>query len=127
MAGIWVYAETDAEGKVEPTALESLTKARDLGAGLAAVVLGSGAGEAAKALGEYGAETVFASDDGAFDEFVAQPHVQALEALVREHQPELILFSPTYDSRDVAGRLQARLGSTLMSNATDLLAPDYAQ
>ena len=127
MPGIWVYAETDAEGKVEPTALESLTKARELGAGLAAVVLGSGAGEAARALGEYGAETVFASDDGAFDEFVAQPHVQVLEALAREHQPELILFSPTYDSRDVAGRLQARLGSTLMSNATDLLAPDYAQ
>jgi electron transfer flavoprotein alpha subunit len=33
----------------------------------------------------------------------------------------------SYDSRDVAGRLQARTGSTLMSNATDVLAPDRAQ
>src|SRR5438067_8816563 len=55
------------------------------------------------------------------------PATYALEQLVREHQPELIMFSPTYDSRDVAGRLQAKLGSTLMSNVTDLISPDYAQ
>jgi electron transfer flavoprotein alpha subunit len=127
MAGIWVYAETAPDGKVEQTALENLTKARELGSSISAVVLGSGASQASSTLGHYGAETVFAGDDGVFDEFVAQPHVHALEALVKEHQPELILFSPTYDSRDVAGRLQARLGSTLMSNASDLLAPDYAQ
>ncbi len=127
MPGIWVYAEASPDGKVEQTALENLTKARDLGAGLAAVVLGAGATEAAKQLGEHGAETVYASDDPVFDEYLAQPHVHALEALTREHQPELILFSPTYDSRDVAGRLQARLGSTLMANASDLLSPDYAQ
>ena len=127
MPGIWVYAEASADGKVEATALENLTKARDLGTGLAAVVLGPGATEAASTLGEYGAETVFASDDEVFGEYLAQPHAHALHELVKEHQPELILFSPTYDSRDVAGRLQARLGSTLMSNASDVLAPDYAQ
>ncbi len=127
MPGIWVYAEASADGKVEATALENLSKARDLGTGLAAVVLGPGATEAASTLGEYGAETVFASDDEVFGEFLAQPHAHALKELVKEHQPELILFSPTYDSRDVAGRLQARLGSTLMSNASDVLAPDYAQ
>ncbi len=127
MPGIWVYAETSPDGKVEQTALENLTKARDLGSSASAVVLGAGATQAAPQLGEYGAETVFASDDPVFDEFVAQPHVEALAQLVGEHHPELILFSPTYDSRDVAGRLSARLGVTLMSNASDLLAPDYAQ
>jgi electron transfer flavoprotein alpha subunit len=127
MPGVWIYAETSAEGKVEPGALENLTKTRELGSDVAAVVLGPGATEAAPTLGRYGAETVYAGDDPAYGEFVAQPHVHALESLVKEHQPELILFSPTYDSRDVAGRLQARLGSTLMSNVSDLLAPDYAQ
>jgi electron transfer flavoprotein alpha subunit len=39
---------------------------------------------------------------------------------VNEHAPEVILFSTSYDARDVAGRLQAKLGSTLMSNATDV-------
>ena len=127
MPGVWVYAETSDDGKVEQTALENLTKARDLGSSVSAVVLGSGATKASEQLGAHGAEVVHAGDDEVFDHFVAQPHVQVLEALVREHQPELILFSPTYDSRDVAGRLSARLGSTLMANASDLLAPDYAQ
>ena len=89
--------------------------------------MGPGATKAAGTLGEYGATTVYASDDPAYDEFLAQPHVHALAELAREHRPELIVFAPTYDSRDIAGRLQARLGSSLMSNVTDLLAPDYAQ
>jgi electron transfer flavoprotein alpha subunit len=127
MPGIWVYAELTPEGRVEATALENLTKARDLGAEVSAVILGPGASEAAATLGEYGASTVFAGDDQAYADFVAEPAVHALAELAGEHRPELILFSPTYDSRDVAGRLQARLGVSLMSNATDLLAPDYAQ
>jgi electron transfer flavoprotein alpha subunit len=127
MPGIWVYAELTPEGKVEATALENLTKARDLGAEVAAVILGPGASGAAATLGEYGAATVFAGDDQVYADYLAEPAVHALAELVGEHRPELILFSPTYDARDVAGRLQARLGVSLMSNATDLLAPDYAQ
>jgi electron transfer flavoprotein alpha subunit len=127
MAGIWVYAEVTPEGKVEPSALENLTKARDLGSEVSAVALGPGATGAAGPLGEHGAATVYASDDQAFADFVALPHVAALHQLIQEHQPELIMFSPTYDSRDIAGRLQARTGSTLMSNVTDLISPEYAQ
>lgn len=127
MPGIWVYAEASADGKVEAGALENLTKARDLGSDLAAVVLGPGATRAAAELGRHGAGTVFASDDAVFAEYVAQPAVHALASLIEEHRPELILFSSTYDSRDVAGRLQARIGATLMANATDILGPDYAQ
>jgi len=62
-----------------------------------------------------------------YADYLAQPAVPALHRLVQEHQPELILFSATYDQRDIAGRLQAKTGSTLLSNATDLLGPDYAQ
>jgi electron transfer flavoprotein alpha subunit len=125
--GIWVYAETSPDGKVEPGALENLTKARELGTEIAAVALGPGATQAAATLGAYGAQTLYASDDPVFTDFIAQPAAHALHQLILEHSPELILFSPTYDSRDVAGRLQAKTGSALMSNATDLLGPDYAQ
>ena len=127
MPGIWVYAEPTSDGKVEPGALENLTKARDLGSEVAVVALGPGATGLAEAVGEYGAQTLYASDDSVYADFIAQPAVHALHELIKEHEPELILFSPTYDSRDVAGRLQARTGSTLMSNATDVLGPDYAQ
>jgi electron transfer flavoprotein alpha subunit len=126
VATVWVYAETHG-GEAAPAALELLTKARDLGDQVAAVALGSGATDAAKALGEHGATKVFAGDDAVFDEHLAQPRVEALHQLVQEHQPNLILFATSYDSRDVAGRLQARTASTLMSNATDVLGPDRAR
>ena len=127
MPGVWVYAEVAADGTVESGALENLTKARDLGTAIAAVALGPGATQAAAKVGEFGAETLYASDDPVYADYIAQPAVHALHELIQQHQPELILFSPTYDSRDVAGRLQARTQSTLMSNATDILGPDYAQ
>jgi electron transfer flavoprotein alpha subunit len=126
MAAIWVYADITAAG-VDPSAFELLTKARSLDEDVAAVALGPGATEAAAKLGEFGAKKVFASDDQVYSDYVAQPAAHALHTLIQEHQPELVLFGPTYNSRDVAGRLQARTGSTLMTNATDLLSPEYAQ
>jgi electron transfer flavoprotein alpha subunit len=53
--------------------------------------------------------------------------VEALHKLIQEHSPNMILFATSYDSRDVAGRLQARTASPLMSNATDLVGLDRAQ
>jgi electron transfer flavoprotein alpha subunit len=126
VAGVWVYAE-QAGGHPNASALELLTKARDLGGEVAAVVLGHGAKDGAPALGEHGAATVYAGDDPIFDDHLAQPRVEVLHRLVEEHRPNLILFASSYDSRDVAGRLQARTASTLMSNASDVLALDRAQ
>ena len=126
MPGVWVYAELTA-GQPDASALELLTKARSIHDQVAAVVLGPGATGAAPKLGEYGAQTVYASDDAVYADHLAQPTAFALHELIKQHQPELLMFGPGYDSRDVAGRLQARLGSTLMTNATDLLSTDYAQ
>ena len=123
---VWVWADVTPEGPA-PSALELLTKARDVGDEVAAVALGPGATASAGALGEHGAQTVYASDDEVFSAHLAQPPVHALAGLVEEHQPDLILFPASYDARDVAGRLQARTGSTLMANATDVLGPDKAR
>ena len=125
MPTIWVYAEMD-NGKLDPTALELVTKARQLG-DVEVVALGSGATEAATKLGEYGAEIVYASDDAVYDDYVAQPHVHALTELIGENAPDMILFAMTYDSRDIAGRLSARLGSTLMSNVLEIESVDRAK
>jgi electron transfer flavoprotein alpha subunit len=124
---VWVYAEVKPDRSIDPSAFELLTKARSLGSEVEAVALGPGASEAAPKLGEYGAQTVYAGDDSDYLEYLAQPAAFALHSLVQQHGPEVILFGPTYDSRDVAGRLQAMTGSTLMSNVTDLLSPEYAQ
>ncbi len=123
---IWVYADVSEAG-ASPAALELLTKARELGGDVAAVALGPGANAASAELGLHGASTVYVSDDAVFSDSVGQPAAHVLAALVAEHSPELVLFSTSYDSRDVAGRLQAKTGSTLMSNASDVLALDRAR
>src|SRR5918994_2180077 len=123
---VWVWADVTPDGPA-PSALELLTKARELGDEAAAIALGPGAKTSADVLGEHGARTVFASDDEVFANHLAQPAVHALAGLVHEHAPDLILFPASYDARDVAGRLQARTGSTLMANATDVLGPDEAR
>ena len=126
MTTIWVYAEVRPEGP-NPTALELLTKARSVGDEVAAVALGPGATTAAPALGDHGAATVYASDDQVYADTLGQPAAHALHGLIQDHAPDLVLFSTSYDARDVAGRLQAKLGCTLMSNASDVTSAEAAQ
>jgi len=123
---VWVWADVTPDGPA-PSALELLTKARELGDDVAAVALGPGATASTDTLGEHGATKVFASDDEVFANHLAQPAVHALAGLIGEHSPDLILFPASYDARDVAGRLHARIGSTLMANATDVLGADKAR
>ncbi|HEX6330575.1 MAG TPA: electron transfer flavoprotein subunit alpha/FixB family protein [Actinomycetota bacterium] len=126
MAAVWVYAEVGPDGP-RPSALELLAKARTLADEVAAVALGPGANAAAAELGRHGAATVYASDDEAYEDGLGRPQTHTLEALVGEHRPDLLLFSSSYDARDVAGRLQARLGCPLMSNATDVPSAEAAR
>src|SRR5437868_3647499 len=122
MPSILVYAEL-SEGKVATTSLELMTKARELG-DVYAVVLGAGAKDAAATLGKHGAKVVHVSEDATFDDYVAEPATDALAALYEKEKPDLILFGFTSDSREIAGRLGARLGSGLISNASDVVAKD---
>jgi len=126
VGSIWVWAEV-AGGRLDTSALELLTKARSLGDDVAAIALGPGASDAVEALGGHGATRVYVSDDPVFADHLAEPAVHAVHALVEEGAPAMILFPATYEARDVAGRLQARIGSTLMSNATDVPSTDRAQ
>ena len=122
MAKIWVYAEMN-QGKLTPTSLELMARARELG-DVEAIALGAGAKGAAVTLGKHGAKVVHVNEDSAFDDFVAEPATDALAALNEQGSPDLILFGFTTDSREVAGRLAARLGTGLISNAGDLVAKD---
>jgi electron transfer flavoprotein alpha subunit len=122
MAKIWVYAELN-QGKLQPTALELMAKARALG-DVEAIALGAGAKAAATTLGKHGAKVVHVNEDKAFDDFIAEPATDVLAAMHREQAPDLILFGFTSDSRDVAGRLAARLEVGLISNAGDVVEKD---
>jgi electron transfer flavoprotein alpha subunit len=126
MPKMWVFVDMTT-GKPAPPTFELLTKAREIADEVGAVVLGPGSSDAVSELGEYGAGTVYVSDDEVYTDHIAQPAAIALEELVKEHGPDMILFPLTYDARDVAGRLSAKLGATLVSNVTDIPSADRAK
>ncbi|MEX1264404.1 MAG: electron transfer flavoprotein subunit alpha/FixB family protein [Actinomycetota bacterium] len=126
MGRVWIWADVSAED-VATSALELLTKARALSDDVGAVALGPGAVASATALGDHGATLVYASDDERLIEPTSRVAAHTLAALVASHAPEVVLFPSSYRARDVAGRLQAITGSTLMANAVDLSSIDRAR
>ena len=112
----WVFVE-ESNRAPAPVGLELLTKARAFG-DVAAVFLGS-SDEAIAELGRHGAGTVYkmTPPDGVLPAAAA---AAALADLIASETPDLVLFGLTYTDRDVAGRLSARLGRPVVSNATDI-------
>jgi electron transfer flavoprotein alpha subunit len=121
---IWVFAEI-AGGRPAPVVLELLTKARSLGGTVEAVAFAPDAAGAAAELGAHGATTLFAGTDPLWGELLlGGPAAEAMATLIAEHKPDLVLFGMTYTSRDVAGRLAARLGVPVIANGLDVTDTD---
>jgi electron transfer flavoprotein alpha subunit len=119
LSTIWVYAEAN-DGTATSTTLELLTKARDLADTVEAVYAGADADAIAAELGSHGATKVHASGDlgGALQ---GVPMAAAIAAAVEAgNGPDAILFGTSYDGRDVAGRLSAKLNRTVITNNVDL-------
>ncbi|MBV8297527.1 MAG: electron transfer flavoprotein subunit alpha/FixB family protein, partial [Acidimicrobiia bacterium] len=120
----WVFAEA-ADGKVASITLELLTKARQLGGAVEAFYGGAdgdaGAGAVAEQLGKFGATKVYAADSG--DVLLGAPVAAAMAAQIEGgNRPDLIMFGQTYDGRDVAGRLSAKLDRPTLTNGIDISA-----
>ena len=106
MAAIWVFAEY-SNGAMDKVTYEAVSEARRLadaqGAPVAAVVFGSGVDEAAlAALGQYGADQVLVVDDPALANYTPDAYAAALEALIKAHEPGLIMFTASSTGRDSA-------------------------
>ena len=122
MTTVWVYAELD-QGRLSGGSLELMARARELG-DVSAIALGPGAGEAAATLGAHGASKVWVSEDEVFAEYLAEPATDTVASLLDSGEPDVLLFGFTPDSREVAGRLAARRGVGLISNAMGVDAAD---
>ena len=119
MPTIWVLTEIN-DGKAHRVGLEMLTKARSLSNDVTAVALGAGAAAQAALLGEYGATRVLVHEDAAYTDYLAEPAAHVLGGLVEQHKPDLLLIGTTYDGRDIAARLNMRLGSGVITDAAEI-------
>ena len=120
---IWVFCE-QRDGQLQSVALELLGIARELAAKtnekVGAVLLGHNVTERAKELIAYGADEVYLVDDEALKHFVTEPYAQAVYSLVKEFDPNVLLFGATSIGRDLAPRLSARLHTGLTADCTKL-------
>lgn len=120
MSSVWVFVE-EVDGSPSAIGLELLAKARTLG-DVTAIYLGGGSEPAFTELGEHGASRVMHADPG--DRLPSGPMAAALAASIEAGAPDLVMFGQAYTDRDIAGRLAARLGVGVLSNASDVRIGD---
>jgi electron transfer flavoprotein alpha subunit len=117
MSDVVVVAEL-VDGHVAKPTLELLTLARRIGSPVA--VLFADASAAAARLGEYGAGQVLTVTDPAVEEYLVAPKAEALAQIVAERSPAAVLITSSAEGKEIAGRLAVKLGSGLITDATDV-------
>ncbi|MGA2968783.1 MAG: electron transfer flavoprotein subunit alpha/FixB family protein [Acidimicrobiales bacterium] len=119
LSSLWVVVEPSNDSFTS-TSLELLSHARTFGATVSAVTWGDNAATLAGQAGDYGATTLY--DVGPLaDALPGVPVASAMAALVASvGAPDAILIPTSYDGRDIAGRLSARLDRPLLTNVTGL-------
>jgi electron transfer flavoprotein alpha subunit len=119
LSKVWVYGEA-SDGKVASITLEILAKARELGDTVEVVYGNADADAVAGTLGEHGASSVLSVGDlggGLQGPAVAAAIAGAIQA---GNGPDLVIFGTTYDGRDVAGRLSAKIDAPVITNIVDI-------
>ncbi len=121
---VWVHVEPADDG-VASISLELLAAARQFGERIEAVCAGGEPGAVSAAVGEHGA-AVLRHVECPGEALVGPMLAASLAAAATDEEPAAILAATTYDGRDVAGRLSARLDTPVITNVTELAVSDGA-
>jgi electron transfer flavoprotein alpha subunit len=117
--GILVFIEHKA-GTLNKTSLEAIAAGQKLGgetgAGMTAVVLGSGVKSLAQDMAAYDLAKVIYVDDAQLADYTPDAYASAMEHVVRTVDPQYVVMSHTYLVRDFAPKLAARFGKGLISD-----------
>lgn len=125
--GVYVFIE-QREGTVQNVALELLGKARELADKLGEEVVGILPGykftDQAQKCVEYGADRVLVIDAPELEAYTTEPYAQAINQVISERKPAIVLFGATTIGRDLGPRLSARVGTGLTADCTGLEISD---
>jgi len=114
---ILVIAE-QRDGALNRASWEAIAAAQAAGEPVKVVVAGAGVAGAAQELASADVEEVIALEHDALGMYTPDGFVAALEALVAAEQPSLVFFAHTYQTRDFAPKLAARLDRALIVDVT---------
>lgn len=122
MAGILVVVEHSG-GQLRRVSRELASTARALSAEpVAAVAFGPESGNLAAELGHHGVRRLLALDDGRFAQYSSDGFADALAALIRQEDPDVVLFPATSWGKDLSPRVSGLLGAGLVTECTALEA-----
>ncbi len=116
---ILVIAE-QRDGKLNRASVEAVAAAQALAAGapITVAVLGGSVAAAAQELAALAVAEVLTVEDAALATYTPDGYVQATQALVEKVAPSRVLFAHTYQTRDFAPMLAARLRRALVTDIT---------
>jgi len=123
---ILVVAE-HREGKLNRATLETIAAAQSAGSPVKVAVLGSGVDGVAKELAAADVAEVLTIDDAALKEYTADGFVLALEQLIGRENPERVFLPHTYQTRDFAPALAARLQRPLVTDCVAVKGNGYVR
>jgi electron transfer flavoprotein alpha subunit len=113
------------DGKVRKPTYELLTIAKRLGEPSAVFIGGGDAADGVvDAVKKYGAEKVYVVDDTEIKGYLVAPKAEALQQLAEKTDPAAILIPSNAEGKEIAGRLAIKLGSGLITDATDVQVGD---
>ena len=120
---IFVIVE-QRDGKIQHVGIEligeSTKLAKDLGQKVVAVLLGHNIAGSAQQLIEFGADKVLIVDHPMLAEYVTEPYTKAVTQIIKDYDPEIVMFGATSMGRDVAPRVAGRVHTGLTADCTKL-------
>jgi electron transfer flavoprotein alpha subunit len=113
-SGILIYSEI-IDGKLASVTTELLGCGRklaaELGQELSAVLAGSGVNSFSQQVISYGADKVYLVEDPLLGDYQTDSYMAIMEKVIKQANPQIVLFSQTAIGRDLAPRLAFRQGT----------------
>jgi electron transfer flavoprotein alpha subunit len=123
---ILVIAE-HRDGKLNRATLETIAAAQAAGGPVKIAVLGSSLDGIVAELGAAAADEVIVVDDPALADYTADGCVLALEQLIAAEQPDRVFLPHTYQTRDFAPALAARVKRPLITDCVAVKDGGYVR
>jgi electron transfer flavoprotein alpha subunit len=127
MNAVVIFVEQE-QGALRRIGFEMASKGAEIAKALSipsiAVVLGAGANAAAEQLKSTPVDVIASGESVPVEKYLLDPAVDALEALLKEKGPSYVLFPASNAGKDLAARVAVRLGSGVITEATELSVTD---
>lgn len=108
------------QGKLNSTSLETVVAAQQIAGAnagrVSAVVIGKGVAAVAEELAGRNVAEVLLVEHGLLEAYTSDGYCSALKQVIESTNPELVLFPHTYQVRDFAPQLAARLGKGMVGD-----------